>query len=313
MILMRCYAMNNEQKEQNFISAVVYLDDNSINIEKFIMNLYECLNLHFMNSEIIAVNNGTKNNINNILSRLKDNHDIDSHVTVINMSLRQSHEQCMNAGLDLSIGDYVYEFDSINAVYDFDLIWKAYEAAMNGNDIVAVCPEHENIMSRIFYRTFNKYSNSAYKLRTNAFTLISRRAINRVHSSSINPAYRKAVYSSIGLKMSEIEFDGKIKNNEDDKFSLAVDSLVLYTDFGYKFSLNFALFMMLLTLCELVYTLIIWITGNPVLGWTTMMFVMTLGLTGLFGVFAVVLKYLTLIIRLFTKKNNYLVESIEKI
>ncbi len=308
--------MNNnqdERKEQNFISSVVYIDEERSGCEDFFRELLKCLDEHFLHYEIIAVCNGVGEDMSRRLHGLLKQYSASPHMSLINMSVKQGREQCMNAGLDLSIGDYVYEFDSAEAVHDFGLVWKAYLEAMHGNDIVTVCPNKENIMSRTFYRTFNSHSNSAYPLRTNAFTLISRRALNRVHSVYVSPTYRKAVYSSIGLKISVLEFDGTVQNNERDKFGLAVDSLLLYTDFGYKFSLNFALLMMLATLAGLVYTVAVWLAGNPVSGWTTMMSVLTMGLTGVFAVLAIAMKYLTLIIRLFANRQNYLVESIKKI
>ena len=61
--------------------------------------------------------------------------------------------------------------------------------------------------------------------------------------------------------------------------------------------------MMLATLAELIYTLVIWLAGHPIAGWTTTMFVLTFGLTGLFGILAILLKYLTLLLRI-TFKNT---------
>ena len=96
-------------------------------------------------------------------------------------------------------------------------------------------------------------------------------------------------------------------------FGLAADSLVLYTDAGFKFSAGIALVMMALALVELVYTLVIFCTGQPIEGWTTTMFVLTLGFAGVFAILTVVIKYLSLLVDLVFKKQRYLIESIEKI
>ena len=68
-----------------------------------------------------------------------------------------------------------------------------------------------------------------------------------------------------------------------------------------------------LALAELVYTLIIFATGHPVAGWTTTMFVITVGFAGLFAVLTIVVKYLSLLLELTFKQQKYLVESIEKL
>ena len=219
----------------------------------------------------------------------------------------------MNAGLDAAIGDYVYEFDSTHQPYDGALIFEAYQTALKGNDIVSVCPADTAGSSRLFYRVFNANSHSAYQLRTDAFRLVSRRAINRVHASSEHLPYRKAAYAASGLKMADLEFDGRLPVRGSSRMSLAADSLALYTDAGFKASAGIAVFMMLLALAELAYTLVIFLTGHPVEGWTTTMLVLTLGFAGLFAVLTIVVKYLSLLVDLNFKKQKYLVESIEKI
>ena len=167
--------------------------------------------------------------------------------------------------------------------------------------------------SSLFYKVFNAHSQSAYRLRTDAFRLVTRRAINRVHASSTHLPYRKAAYAASGLKMTDLEFDGRLTDNSGGRFALAMDSLALYTDAGYKLSAGIAIVMMFLALAELAYTLIIFCAGHPIEGWTTMMFVLTLGFAGLFAVLTIIIKYLSLLVDLVFKKQNYLIESIEKI
>ena len=76
--------------------------------------------------------------------------------------------------------------------------------------------------------------------------------------------------------MTDLEFDGRLTDNSGGRFALAMDSLALYTDAGYKLSAGIAIVMMFLALAELAYTLIIFCAGHPIEGWTTMMFVLTL-------------------------------------
>ena len=232
-------------------------------------------------------------------------------LTILHMSLYHGLENAMNAGLDASIGDYVYEFDSTELCYPAAMIFDAYRTALQGSDIVSVCPKATR--SGLFYRIFNANSHSNYQLRTDAFRLVTRRAINRVHASSAHLPYRKAAYAACGLKMTDLEFDGRVGAGVPHRFNLAIDSLALYTDAGFKASVGITLFMLALALAELVYTLVIFATGHPVAGWTTTMFVITVGFSGLFAVLAIVVKYLSLLLELTFKQQKYLVESIEKL
>ena len=119
-----------------------------------------------------------------------------------------------------------------------------------------------------------------------------------------------------GLKITTLEYlAGKeftSHSAEDNRLDLAIDSLVLYTDFGYRLSIVVAIAKAFMAVCELGYTIAIYAVGKPVSGWTTTMFVLTLGLLGLFAIFIVVLKYLSLILRMTFQKQSYQVENIEK-
>ena len=84
-------------------------------------------------------------------------------------------------------------------------------------------------------------------------------------------------------------------------------------DAGYRISLSIAVAMLLLTLAELVYTLVVYLGGRPVDGWTTTMLVLTVGFFGLFCILAIVIKYLSLLTELVFKQQKYLVEGVEKL
>ena len=278
---------------------------------RFFKALNAVLDQHFEQYELVAVDDACADDT---IPTLRDwAKALEKPLTILHLSLHQGRETAMNAGLDAAIGDYVYEFDSTQTPYPIELVFEAYHAAMAGSDIVSVCPRSTAGSSKMFYRVFNGNSHSAYKLRTDAFRLVSRRAINRVHASSETLPYRKAAYAASGLKMTDLEFDGRLTDNSGGRFALAMDSLALYTDAGYKLSAGIAIVMMFLALAELAYTLIIFCAGHPIEGWTTMMFVLTLGFAGLFAVLTIIIKYLSLLVDLVFKKQNYLIESIEKI
>lgn len=301
-------------KEHNFISAVVYVKDEAPQTLEFLQTLATCLDEHFLQYEIIAVNALGEHLCSESLKELA--RGITKPLTVLNMSAGQPHEQCMNAGLDITIGDYIYEFDAAVMSYPREIIYQAYEAAMRGNDIVTVCPKEEKGISHLFYSIFNRHSGSVHKLRTDAFRLVSRRALNRAHAMNENLPYRKAAYAACGLKSVELEFvsvAGKQAAKSDNPAELAFDSLILYTNFGYCFSLGFSLLMLLGTVAMGIYTLVTYLVGNPINGWTTTMLALTAGLTGLFAILTMILKYLSLILKLIFQKQKYLVESIEKL
>ena len=298
-------------KEKNFVSAVVYLHNDGARAAEFCRMLAGELDAHFDHYELVAVDDACTDNTAELLRTWGKQQS--APLTILHMSLFHGRENAMNAGLDAAIGDYVYEFDTTELCYPQTLIFEAYRTAMQGSDIVSVCPRSSRDGSGLFYKVFNAYSHSKYQLRTDAFRLVNRRAINRVHASSAHLPYRKAAYAASGLKMVDLEFDGRLTDKNLGRFNLALDSLALYTDAGFKVSIGITLCMMLVAVAELVYTLAVFATGHPVAGWTTTMFVITLGFAGLFAVLTIVVKYLTLLLSLVFKQQKYLVESVEKL
>lgn len=301
-----------DNRETNFISAVVYLQDDAGKVVPFFAQLCAQLETHFENYELIAVNDGCADDTVKLL-REWAGESLQKPLTILNMSLRQGLETAMNAGLDAAIGDFVYEFDSLEMQYDADLIWQAYQKGLSGFDVVTACPDMQKLLSRAFYRLFNAFSGSPYRLETDVFRLVSRRAVNRVYAISNQLPYRKAAYAASGLACATLRFHGSAPSRGDARFDKAMDSLALYTDAGYKISLGLSLGMLALTLLALVYTVVIWAVGTPVTGWTTTMLVLSAGLAGMFFILTIAVKYLNLLVRLTFKKQNYLIEGIEKL
>lgn len=313
------FRMDFSSKEKNFISAVVYVHNDENRIEKFIRMIDKELNSNFQKYEIIFVNDCSSDGTVEVIKKYTEQFNL-SAVSVLNMSYYQGVELAMNAGVDLAIGDFVYEFDSTVMDYNSEIIMTIYRESLKGNDIVsASCKGNMKLSSKLFYSIFNRYSNVQYALETETFRILSRRAINRVHSISKTIPYRKAVYANCGLNVKNIKYDkssnddASIKSSGSEKRKLATDALVLYTDIAYRFTSTLTILMMLITIIVGIYTVVIFIGGTPIAGWTTLMLFLAFGFFGLFSILSMVLKYLSVLLDLTFKKKKYVFESIEKI
>ncbi len=226
----------------------------------------------------------------------------------------------MIAGVDFASGDFVFEFDRMIAGYDNELIMNVYHRCISGCDIVGASSDtKQSTTSRIFYSLFNKNSKSQYKIQTESFRILSRRAINRINQMSLTIPYRKAVYANCGLRYDNIIYEEKVPAlpappvKSTYRKSLAFDSIIIFTNVAYKVSLAFTMLMMCLTIFFAVYTLVIFLYSKPVEGWTTTMILLTVGFFGIFGVLSIVIKYLSVIVNLIFKKTKYVIGSIEKL
>ena len=296
---------------------MVYLYNNENSILDFLSSVIQNIDSVFEQFEIIIVNDfSTDTSVQKIknASFLQD-----LQVTVIQMSFHQGVELCMNAGLDLSSGDFVYEFDSVLIDYNENLIEQSYKKIIEGFDVVAISPiESDNLTSKVFYKTYNYFTKSEYKLRSDRFRILSRRAINRSFSISVNIPYRKAMYVNSGLKIATIEYN-KVNNSKRVieknylRSKTAIDALIIYTNLAYKISMSIAVALLLVTLSVIIYTIVIYFgKDKPIEGWTTTMLLISFGFSGFFLLSTIIIKYLSLILELIFKKKSYILEKIEK-
>jgi dolichol-phosphate mannosyltransferase len=240
-------------------------------------------------------------------------------ITIVHMSFFQGLECCMNAGMDFATGDYVYEFDSLLMDYDSTLIFEAYHHMLTGFDIVNVSSNgKQKLTSRLFYRYYNRYAETEYALNTESFRILSRRAINRVYNLKQSVSYRKAIYASSGLKMDTLVYEKinvkeSCKGEDKQRRKVATEAFVLFTDIGYRISRALSMIMMLITVLVAIYAVVIFIGKTPIEGWTTTILFLAFAFFGLFSILAIVIKYLSIIVTMLNKKQNYVFESIEKI
>ncbi len=305
-------------KEKKLISLIVYLYNNENAILQFLELIIQQTESLFEQFEIIIVNDSSTDDS---VKKIKEAAFINTYqVSIIQMSFHQGVELSMNAGLDLSTGDFVYEFDSVIMDFDKNLIEQAYRKILEGYDIVSVSPTlSEKTTSRFFYKTYNYFSKSDYKLRTDRFRILSRRAINRAFSISVKLPYRKAMYSNSGLKIATIEFkkSNQLKNLTEKSYlrkKTAIDTLIIYTNLAFTVSVTISLVLLFCTLSIIIYTMVIYFgKDKPIEGWTTIMLLISGGFSGLFVLTTIIIKYLSLILELVFKKKSYIQENIEKI
>ena len=115
-------------KEKKLISVIVYLYNNENSILDFLSRVVNNIDAVFEQFEIIIVNDFSSDIS---VQKIKEASFLeDCQVTIIQMSFHQGVELSMSAGLDLSSGDFVYEFDSTIIDYNENLILQSYQKMM---------------------------------------------------------------------------------------------------------------------------------------------------------------------------------------
>ncbi len=306
-------------KEKNFVSSVIYVHNAGVGIGEFLRMLIQTLEGNFEHSEIICVNDSSDDDSAENIRKASES-AVHTSVSILNMSYFHGMELAMDAGRDLAIGDFVFEFDDISPGYGQEEIMKVYRKALEGYDIVSAIPDRKlRLSSRLFYRLFDRFTVLSYGMQTESFRILSRRVINRISSMNRTVPYRKAVYANCGLRRNLVSYHAKEAGRKLDRTEkryrrgLAVDALIMFTDLGYRFSIGMTVLMMAVAMFMLIYTVIVYLTSHPVAGWTTTILFLSVAFFGLFGILTVVIKYLQLLLELTFKRKQYNFESIEKL
>lgn len=304
-------------KEYKYVSAVIYMHNEQKNIKTFLSIVHRYLNEHFTKYEIICVDDASSDNCVKKVKEVVEEENLEN-VTLISMSIFQGRELGMEAGVDLSIGDYVYELEWIDMfdtnTYE-DKLWEAYCKAIEGFDVVTYSSkENKGIGSVMFYSIYNKSNRSYTELTPERFRIVTRRAINRVSRMNKSIVYRKALYANSGLRTCVIG-DRPLnesyykKNVIQNKSKTGLSVLLAYTGFVPKVVVVAEVFFLILLIFSLISFL------SPVVEWhVSLLLCVISGVSCVLGMIGVLeVKYNELILEIILKKENYIVSSVEKL
>ena len=307
-----------QEKEKNFISAVIYVHNCAGEIRQFMETVEQTLDTNFEHGEIICVDDAADDDSISIVREVASSFPQIS-TTILHLDSFHGIEAAMQGGVELSIGDFVFEFDYPYASVDSKDIMKVYNASRDGADIVAaVSPENRKASSGLFYSIFNRFADISYPIGSECFRILSRRAINRTYSQNNMIAYRKVAYATSGLKALTVEIGNSpivraTREGRRARRALAADSLLMFTNVGFNVSLMLTIIMMAVLVVFAVYALITRLMGIPVEGWTSLVLLIAFGFFGVFGILTVITKYLQLLVKMSVRRKAFTYESIEKI
>ncbi len=312
-----------ERKESNFVSNVIYMRNCGRDIMPFISSLYELMEKNFSQYEFIFVDDASCDDGSERVRQFFREKGRKNTVTLLRMGGFQGIEAAMAAGIDLAIGDYVFEYDTVFIDYETSLIMDIYDRCVAGKDVVTAVPKRSrSLLSGIFYAVYNRTSGgSGEYIYSETFCIVSRRAINRVNAMVRNIPYRKALYASCGLPVETVKYAGtktsgerKEKIEMENRVDLAVNTFALFTNVIEKSTLFLSMCFLLFSIAVGVYVCVIYFGADkPVEGWAPLMGFLSAAFFGMFLIFTIVIKYLALILNMIFVKERYKIESVEKL
>lgn len=310
------------EKEKNFVSCILYLHNEGHSIREFLESVCHSMQERFERFEVVCVDDGCGDDTVSQIQEFLARQEAGFVVSLIRLSYYQGIEAAMNAGRDLAVGDFLFEFDKCQLDFEPSLIMEAYYRALEGYDVVAAAPIYGvSFFSKLFYGIYNWGNRHKGRLRQERFRVISRRAVNRVNQMNTYIPYRKAMYMNCGLKTDTIEYANKkvarkARNSEErgQRSMLAMDTLIIFTDVLERLSLMTSLVMfgaMIFMFGYIVYS--IFSTVRPVEGWMSIMALMSFGFFMISVMLTLIFKYLSVILSMNFKRKRYVVEGVEKL
>lgn len=309
------------EKEKNFVSCILYLHNDGKHVCDFLGRICRVMKENFDKYEIICVNDGCTDNTVEEIKRYREESGDAHAVSLINLSYYQGMESAMSAGRDLAVGDFLFEFDQCTMDFEEELIMKIYYRALEGFDVVAAAPKnHVPFTSRMFYFVYNFGNRMKTKMRQERFRIVSRRAVNRVNQMNAYIPYRKALYMNCGLKMDTIVYDNTAIPREHSReemgsrSSLAMDTIIIFTDLLEKASMMLSIVFLMALLFMFGYLIYsVFSVNQPVEGWLSIMGLMSLGFFMLFVMLTLIFKYLSVILGMMFKRQQYVIEGVDKL
>ncbi len=315
MILRKSFP-DTTMKEPNFISAIIYISDYSRNEGDFLVTLDRFLDHHFSHYELIVVNDACKpekvKKTSEVCNRLN------GEVTMVTLAWKHKVELAMLAGSELSIGDYIFEFESTDIDYPFEIVLDLYHRALEGFDMVSAIPQNrQKSSSRIFYSLLDRLSYLKLNLKTESIRIISRRTLNKTIDLKEKIRYRKALYRFTGFPFDEISYQttsNKIRRIPfRERFKLSIDILFSFSQIGLQISFILSIIFLIISMLTGIYALyIFFFLKIAIEGWTTTMLFLSFGFSGIFFVLSLISKYLTIIMFQVYNRPAFTVKSIEK-
>lgn len=230
-------------------------------------------------SRIAFVNDGSKDETWNIISKL---HDEDKIFTGINLAHNRGHQNALLAGL-MTAKDYADAAISLDADLqdDVGVIEQFIDKFQNGKDIVygvrstrATDTVFKRGTAHAFYRLMKLMGADTLEDHAD-YRLMSRRAIEGLSGYKEVNLFLRGIVPMIGYETDVVyyerheRFAGESKYPLKKMLSFAIDGITSCSVKPIRMITGLGVFIFTLSILFLIYFLAVWMLGRVVPGWTT--------------------------------------------
>jgi dolichol-phosphate mannosyltransferase len=239
----------------------------------------------------------------------------DRHILALRLSRNHGHQRALSAGLDVCSGELILIIDA-DLQDPPELLGPMMERMeAEGADVVygARTRRHgetftKRLTAKLFYRLLSAASDGTpIPLDTGDFRLMTRRALDVLRAMPEEARFIRGMVAWIGFRQVPFEYerDERLAGETHYPFfkmlRLALDALTGFSSLPLRLASYAGMLFTLLALILTAYSLVAWLSGEAVAGWTSLIVVvLVMGAVQLF-VLGVLGQYLG---RLYTQSKN---------
>ena len=269
--------------------------------------------------EIIFVNDGSKDRSLQILENIAQS---DKHVKIISFSRNFGHESAMIAGIDNSLGNTVICMDS-DLQHSPELIPEMLKKQAEGFDIinmVRTLRKDAGFFSRLNSKLFYKFLNSisSIKLEENAsdFFLISKNVADILKTDfRERTRFLRGLIQLVGFNKTTIQYTapkrvaGKSHYSFVKLLKLSITAVSSFSKVPLQLGIICGLFFVIFSLIVLIFSVIMWLLGDPFSGYTTLIVFLSLFAGIQMFVIGIIGQYLSFMFDELKQRPIYIVEK----
>lgn len=264
-------------KSKYQLSVVVPFFNEYDGISSFTDRLFN--SLEWLKSvEVIYVNDGSTDGTLEEIIQLSESYDL----KFISFSRNFGHQAAITAGINYATGDHIIIMDG-DGQDPPEILKELFEKAIEGFDVVyAKRAERKGesyfkkATAKYFYRILKKITSVDIPVDTGDFRIISRRIKLEFEKMQESNKFIRGMVSWVGYKQTYIEYQreertfGSTKFSFSKMFNFAIDGLTSFSTLPLKLILYLGVITSVLSFVLIVYTLLTFIFGETVRGWTSM-------------------------------------------
>ena len=271
--------------DSNEISVVIPCYNEELGLSELHRRLSRVFDNVDRSYEVVLVNDGSKDRTWQKILELSAS---DPHVVGVNLSRNHGHQLALTGGLTVCRGSLILILDA--DLQDPPELLPEMLSVMEqtGSDVVYGQRRSRSGETRFklltahwFYRLINSLTDIPIPGDTGDFRLMTRRVLEVFNRMPERHRFTRGMISWIGFRQTAISYDRDPRFAGETKYPLrkmvrfAIDGITAFSTKPLQLASYCGFAMALLSLCLGLFSLAAWLRGSTIVGWTSLMAVIT--------------------------------------